>query len=260
MHDSGPLNEIFAIPSAVLDEKSSLRVSSGCRHTRGDHGQQRGRHRGEHTCDSSWALIQSAAAAMGERHPDTLEFVLWTGDFLSSSMENLSENFKLEAVRNVTELLGRTFSSQFVFPALGHNDPPPSKRLVEMWMQWLPTEALQTFETGQCALNYLKICSNVQKTIDIEISIRIERTASIERDRDREQLLLRESSQGGYYTIEQSHSKLRIVVLNSVLWAGGAARTDGPHKAHAQWDWLEYVLGKARQRREMVLQDSYLYL
>lgn len=64
-------------------------------------------------------------------------------------MEHLPEDFKLEAVRNVTDVLSRTFSSQFVFPALGHNDPPPSRRLVDMWMQWLPTEALQTFETGK---------------------------------------------------------------------------------------------------------------
>lgn len=57
---------------------------------------------------------------------------------------------------------------------------------------------------------------------------------------------------GGYYTIEQSHSKLRIVVLNSVLWAGGAARTDGPHRGRAQWEWLEQVLSKARRKNEMV--------
>lgn len=63
-------------------------------------------------------------------------------------MEHRSEEMKLEAVRNVTDILSRTFSSQFVFPALGHNDPPPSQRLVDMWMQWLPTDALQTFVTG----------------------------------------------------------------------------------------------------------------
>ncbi|CAH0407184.1 unnamed protein product [Chilo suppressalis] len=179
----------------------------GCKHSRGtnEHSHRNGRHR-DHTCDSSWALIQSAAAFMSERHPDTLEFVLWTGDILSSSMEHMSEEFKLEAVRNVTDVLSRTFSSQFVFPALGHNDPPPSRRLVDMWMQWLPTEALRTFETG------------------------------------------------GYYTIEQSHSKLRIVVLNSVLWAGGAARSDGSHshRGRAQWDWLEDVLLEARKKKEMV--------
>ncbi|KAL4710797.1 hypothetical protein ACJJTC_009346 [Scirpophaga incertulas] len=179
----------------------------GCKHNRGssEHNHRNSRHR-DHTCDSSWPLIQSAAAFMAERHPDTLEFVLWTGDILSSSMEHMSEDFKLEAVRNVTDVLSRTFSSQFVFPALGHNDPPPSRRLVDMWMQWLPTEALQTFETG------------------------------------------------GYYTIEQSHSKLRIVVLNSVLWSGGAARSDGSHshRGRAQWEWLEQVLLKARRKNEMV--------
>ncbi|XP_035438582.1 acid sphingomyelinase-like phosphodiesterase 3a [Spodoptera frugiperda] len=184
---------------------NSPELHRGCRHNRGnnEHSHRNGRHR-DHTCDSSWPLIQSAAALMAERHPDTLEFVLWTGDILSSSMEHLSEEIKLEAVRNVTDVLSRTFSSQFVFPALGHNDPAPSKRLVDMWMQWLPTEALQTFETS------------------------------------------------GYYTIEQSKSKLRIVVLNSVLWAGGAARTDGPHRGRQQWEWLEQVLSKARRRNEMV--------
>ncbi|CAH0605620.1 unnamed protein product [Chrysodeixis includens] len=184
---------------------NSPELHRGCRHNRGnnEHIHRNGRHR-DHTCDSSWPLIQSAAALMAARHPDTLEFVLWTGDILSSSMEHLSEEIKLEAVRNVTDILSRTFSSQFVFPALGHNDPPPSKRLIDMWMQWLPTEALNTFETG------------------------------------------------GYYTIEQSHSRLRIVVLNSVLWAGGAARTEGPHRGRAQWEWLEQVLSKARRRNEMV--------
>ncbi|XP_063824501.1 acid sphingomyelinase-like phosphodiesterase 3a [Ostrinia nubilalis] len=186
---------------------NSPELHRGCKHSRNnnEHSHRNGRHR-DHTCDSSWRLIQSAAAFMAERHPDTLEFVLWTGDILSSSMEHMPEEYKLEAVRNVTELLSRTFSSQFVFPALGHNDPPPSRRLVDMWMQWLPTDALNTFETG------------------------------------------------GYYTIDQSHTKLLIVVLNSVLWAGGAARTDGPHshRGRAQWEWLEKVLLKARTTNKMV--------
>ncbi|VVC98439.1 unnamed protein product, partial [Leptidea sinapis] len=156
----------------------------GCKHNRAnsEHNHRNGRHR-DHTCDSSWPLIQN---------------------ILSSSMEHLSDEVRLEAVRNVTDILGRTFSSQFVFPALGHNDPPPSRKLVDMWMQWLPSDALQTFETG------------------------------------------------GYYTIEHSYSKLRIVVLNSVLWSGGATKTDVPHRGRAQWEWLEHVLSKARRKNEMV--------
>lgn len=70
-------------------------------------------------------------------------------DILSSTMEHTSEEFQLEAVRNVTDVLSRTFSSQFVFPALGHNDPSPSRRLMDMWMQWLPSDALQTFEESE---------------------------------------------------------------------------------------------------------------
>lgn len=59
---------------------------------------------------------------------------------------------------------------------------------------------------------------------------------------------------GGYYTIEQSHSKLRIVVLNSNLWAGGASRSDAHAHSHAraQWKWLEGVLDKTRKQHEMV--------
>lgn len=73
-------------------------------------------------------------------------------------MEHLSEEVKLEAVRNVTDILSRTFSSQFVFPALGHNDPPPSKKLMDMWSQWLPTEALLSFETGNYFNFFLATC------------------------------------------------------------------------------------------------------
>lgn len=64
---------------------------------------------------------------------------------------------------------------------------------------------------------------------------------------------LKSSFSGGFYTIEQSHSKLRIVVLNSVLWSGGGFRPEkSAHKAKAQWEWLEQVLSKARRKNEMV--------
>lgn len=60
-------------------------------------------------------------------------------------------------MRNITELLGRTFPSQFVFPVLGHEDVQNSDykdyknflaSLGSIWRQWLPLEALQTFEKG----------------------------------------------------------------------------------------------------------------
>jgi sphingomyelin phosphodiesterase acid-like 3 len=64
----------------------------------------------------------------------------------------------LDLLRNITELLGRTFPSQFVFPVLGHEDVQNNDykdyksflaSLGNIWRQWLPLEALQTFEKGK---------------------------------------------------------------------------------------------------------------
>ncbi|XP_055846321.1 uncharacterized protein LOC129912198 isoform X2 [Episyrphus balteatus] len=79
------------------------------------------------------------------------------------------ETKKLEILRNITDLLGRTFPSQFVFPVLGHEDGTNTnfRRMGELWRHWLPSEALHTFEKG------------------------------------------------GYYSIEQTKSRLRIIALNT---------------------------------------------
>lgn len=56
----------------------------------------------------------------------------------------------MELLRNVTELLSRTFPSQFVFPVVGHDDGTLNfGQLGELWRHWLPSEALQTFEKGE---------------------------------------------------------------------------------------------------------------
>lgn len=59
------------------------------------------------------------------------------------------------AIQNVTNLLAQTFSSQFIFPVLGHDDYGTLKgqrlgymELGNYWRQWLPTDALQTFNKG----------------------------------------------------------------------------------------------------------------
>ena len=75
----------------------------------------------------------------------------------------------LRVLRNVTELLRHTFSSQFVFPALGHTDLWAHRHgqqhrrhrehqarelyasVAAMWRLWLPNEALVTFEKGELA-------------------------------------------------------------------------------------------------------------
>lgn len=71
-------------------------------------------------------------------------------------MRRHSESHRFDLLRNITDLLSRTFSSQFVFPVLGHEDGQNNnlqsnyfRRLGELWRHWLPSEALQTFETGK---------------------------------------------------------------------------------------------------------------
>ncbi|KAL4706893.1 hypothetical protein ACJJTC_012352 [Scirpophaga incertulas] len=168
---------------------------------RGSSGHHRALGRfGDYSCDSSLELIESAARYMRTRHSENVEFVLWTGDIIAARYTG-NEDDKYQAIRNMTELLSRTFSSHFVFPVLGHLDPAPSASLTNLWMHWLPLEALQTFQNG------------------------------------------------GYYTIEQSYSKLRIVALNTNLFT---SRESSGAPAKRQWEWLDAVLDKATANKEMV--------
>ncbi|KAL0882608.1 hypothetical protein ABMA27_001046 [Loxostege sticticalis] len=168
---------------------------------RGSSGHHRALGRfGDYSCDSSLELIESAARYMRTRHSENVEFVLWTGDIIAATYTG-NEDTKYQAIRNMTELLSQTFSSHFVFPVLGHLDPAPSASLTNLWMHWLPLEAMQTFQNG------------------------------------------------GYYTIEQSYSKLRIVVLNTNLFS---ARESSSPPAKRQWDWLDGELEKATNNKDMV--------
>lgn len=162
---------------------------------------------GEHICDSPWSLITSAAHAMKEKHGDNIEFILWTGDSLTHSTR-LSTQQQLAGVQNLTHLLSHVFSSQFVFPVLGHDDPIGNTRashmyrqLANLWRHWLPTEAIHTF------------------------------------------------SKGGYYTIEQKLRKLRLIALNTNMYANEDNTDPDPS---GQWAWLENVLAKSHRQKETV--------
>ncbi|XP_063217547.1 acid sphingomyelinase-like phosphodiesterase 3b [Bacillus rossius redtenbacheri] len=107
---------------------------------------------GDYNCDSPWALVQSAAKAMRDKHGDNIEFVLWTGDGASYTGGRSSDH-QLQVLKNLTDLLRHTFSSQFVFPVLGHEDPNPGLgqsygEVADLWSHWLPTEALNTIGRG----------------------------------------------------------------------------------------------------------------
>ncbi|KAF0768808.1 acid sphingomyelinase-like phosphodiesterase 3b [Aphis craccivora] len=73
----------------------------------------------------------------------------------SVSSDVVDMHTRVMAIQNVTNLLIHTFSSQFVFPVLGHDDPGALKNqlidytsLGHYWRQWLPTDAIQTFNKG----------------------------------------------------------------------------------------------------------------
>lgn len=78
-------------------------------------------------------------------------FFFFDSDGLAHSARRLLEQHRIDLLRNITDLLGRTFPSQFVFPVLGHEDGHGNSfdRLGDLWRHWLPSEALQTFEKGK---------------------------------------------------------------------------------------------------------------
>ncbi|XP_052893470.1 acid sphingomyelinase-like phosphodiesterase 3a [Anopheles moucheti] len=172
---------------------------------------------GDYMCDSPWSLLESATQAMKSKQGDNVEFVLWTGDGLSHSAKRMHETKRLDVLRNITELMSRTFPSQFVFPVLGHEDGSANfEQLGDLWRHWLPLEALQTFEKG------------------------------------------------GYYTIEQTKSRLRIIALNTNYMrhdakysqshssAVNALSGSSSHESEKQWEWLEEVLAKSSRNKETV--------
>ncbi|XP_050428631.1 acid sphingomyelinase-like phosphodiesterase 3a isoform X2 [Adelges cooleyi] len=90
---------------------------------------------------------------MKDKHGENIEFILWSGDSVSLDVRDAAA--RVIAIQNVTNLLSHFFSSQFVFPVLGHDDPGALlgqqigyTELGYLWRQWLPTDAIQTFNKG----------------------------------------------------------------------------------------------------------------
>ncbi|KAL3276584.1 hypothetical protein HHI36_011956 [Cryptolaemus montrouzieri] len=71
------------------------------------------------------------------------------GDTLTHAARHLPENKRLDLLQNLTDLLQKTFNYQFVFPALGHDDPSSRKKMGDMWSRWFPADSLKTFISGE---------------------------------------------------------------------------------------------------------------
>ncbi|XP_049951811.1 acid sphingomyelinase-like phosphodiesterase 3a [Schistocerca serialis cubense] len=103
---------------------------------------------GDYRCDAPWDLVESAVRAMKSKHGDNIDFILWTGDG-ASHVGARGQEQQLSALQNITALLRQSFSSQFVFPVLGHEDAPGAyHNLTQLWSYWLPSEALHTMRKG----------------------------------------------------------------------------------------------------------------
>ena len=59
-------------------------------------------------------------------------------------------------MKNVTDLLARTFTGQFVFPVLGHEDSNLNlSQIANLWSMWLPDEALATLRKCKDMRGYI---------------------------------------------------------------------------------------------------------
>ncbi|XP_076650576.1 cyclic GMP-AMP phosphodiesterase SMPDL3A isoform X2 [Halictus rubicundus] len=224
----GKIGYFWHITDIHYDPRYTIqRNAAKCRDTRnsGDSGRIRLDRKlagefGDYSCDSPWALIESAARAMRSERGEGIEFVLWTGDALTRTAEMSAEQ-RLQCLRNLTDLLSRTFKEQFVFPALGHEDLGVSfSQLAVLWQQWLPQEALDTFQTA----GYYTIEQRSEK-----------------------------------YRIIFLNTNLWLNVVNVVngadnrmLHRTAASTIDNTEDPFGQWSWFQSTLDNARRKKETV--------
>ncbi|XP_050462261.1 acid sphingomyelinase-like phosphodiesterase 3a [Cataglyphis hispanica] len=171
---------------------------------------------GDYNCDSPWALIESAARAMKSMHSEGMEFVLWTGDALTRSAgAGMSVELRLQCLRNLTDLLHRTFKGQFVFPALGHEDIGVNyTQLANLWQHWLPPEAVGTFIKA----GYYTIEQRSKK-----------------------------------YRIVFLNTNLWLNPVDSRMpHRVGSSTVDNTQDPFGQWSWFQSVLENARKKKETV--------
>ncbi|XP_008554403.1 acid sphingomyelinase-like phosphodiesterase 3b [Microplitis demolitor] len=188
---------------------------------------------GNYSCDSPWALIESAVQAMKSKQDEGIEFVLWTGDALTHAAE-MSEELRLQSLKNLTDLLSHTFTSQFVFPALGHEDVGLNfSQTAILWKHWLPSEALQTFEKSgyymveQKSKKYRIILLNTNLWLDMD------------------------NIDSRFHT-HQYHQHQHHQQHHQQQRTSAGSTTKNSSDPHNQWRWFESVLRTAREKKDTV--------
>lgn len=97
----------------------------------------------------------------------------------------MNAELRLQCLRNLTDLLSRTFKGLFVFPVLGHDDTVNFSQLAELWSTWLPQEALDTLKSGTYDLHSLHPCPPPvwKRVLSLALSRNRETTSNIDRAR-----------------------------------------------------------------------------
>ncbi|XP_058791126.1 acid sphingomyelinase-like phosphodiesterase 3a [Phymastichus coffea] len=185
---------------------------------------------GHYNCDSPWALVESAAKAMKTIHGD-IEFVLWTGDTLSKYSGSTDES-RMRYLKNISDLLSHTFTGQFVFPVLGHEDAGLNfSRIANLWRNWLPDEALVTLrENGyytieQRSKNYQIISLNTNLWLSPVSDNRMPVSQQ-----------------------QQQQQQLQQRIVNQPLASAMSSSSDPAN----QWRWFDSVLNTARKKGKTV--------
>ncbi|XP_027482210.1 acid sphingomyelinase-like phosphodiesterase 3b isoform X1 [Zalophus californianus] len=184
---------------------------------------------GDYLCDSPWVLINSSIYAMKVIEPEP-DFILWTGDDTPHvPNERLGEAAVLGIVERLTGLIREVFPDTKVYAALGNHDFHPKNqfpagsnniydRVAELWRPWLSNESIALFKEG--ILQILPGCDTL----------------------------------GAFYSekLPGLSGAGRIVVLNTNLYYSSNEQTAGMADPAQQFRWLEDVLTRASQAKEMV--------
>ncbi|KAJ8681956.1 hypothetical protein QAD02_017748 [Eretmocerus hayati] len=173
---------------------------------------------GNYNCDPPWLLVESAAKAMKANHGDDIEFVLWTGEL------------RLHYLENLTRLMSHTFTDQFVFPVLGHEDMNLNlSQIANLWRNWLPDEALVTLRKH----GYYTIEQRSKKYQIISLNTNLWMDPN--------------------FLLENREANHRAILGNVASGvAGVVAAATAESDPSNQWQWFSSVLDTARRKGKVV--------
>ncbi|XP_078068873.1 cyclic GMP-AMP phosphodiesterase SMPDL3A [Mustelus asterias] len=174
---------------------------------------------GDYLCDSPYNLIQSALKFMKDAKVQP-SFVIWTGDSPPHvPVPKLSTKVVIDILHNMTQTIREYFKDLQVFPTLGNHDYWPQDQL--------PVNASDVYNAAADMWEQW-LTGDARRTLQ----------------------------KGGFYTqafnCNVTQQTLRIISLNTNLYYGPNAVTEGIPDPAGQFVWLEDTLKKAQQNKEKV--------